>query len=205
MAARSRRVSDEPSAASPETPKRPTRADSARNYDKLVAAAQELFGTEGTEVALDKVAAEAGVGIGTLYRHFPNRTALLEATFRSYSGHIVENAWHVLESGSAIAALESVFDDYMSTASTKMGMKEAILAAVGNDAPVFEETRLRSQELMAAILKAGRADGVFRDDIEPADISRLLGGLSMTCVAGDTEERRRRLIEIVIDGLRPQR
>ncbi|MGV9711404.1 TetR/AcrR family transcriptional regulator [Gordonia sp. NPDC003424] len=185
------------------TPKRPTRADAARNYDKLVAAAEELFATEGTEVALDKVAAQAGVGIGTLYRHFPNRTALLEATFRSYSAHIVDDGRRLLETESAQAALEGMFNAYMSTAGTKKGMKEAILAAVGDDAQVFEETRTRSAELMTAILAAGRRDGVFRDDVEPADISRLLGGLSMTCTAGDTEETRRRLIRVVIDGLRP--
>lgn len=184
--------------------KRPTRADAARNYDKLVEAAQELFHVEGIEVALDKVAAEAGVGIGTLYRHFPNRTALVEATFRTYSAQIVDDGWRRLESESPDAALAGLFAAYMSTAGTKRGMKEAILAAVGDDAEVFDETRSRSRELTAAILEAGRRQGVFRDDVEPDDVSRLLGGLSMTCVPSDTTDTRDRLIKVVLDGLRPQ-
>ncbi|MYR07888.1 TetR family transcriptional regulator [Gordonia sp. SID5947] len=185
--------------------KRPTRADAARNYDKLVAAAQDLFATEGTDVALDKVAAEAGVGVGTLYRHFPNRTALLEATFRSYSAQIVADGRRLLDTESAVAALESMFAAYMATAGTKRGMREAIMVAVGNDAPVFEETRNNSRDLMTAILESGRRSGDFREDVEPADITRLMGGLSMTCVAEDTEETRRRLIGVVLDGLRPPR
>ncbi|MFW0786531.1 TetR/AcrR family transcriptional regulator [Gordonia sp. CPCC 206044] len=180
------------------------RADAARNYEKLVAAAQELFHTDGVDVALDKVAAEAGVGVGTLYRHFPNRTALLEATFRSYSAQIVADGRRLLETESATAALEAMFAAYMSTASTKKGMKEAILAAVGDHTQVFEETRTDSRQLMTAILAAGRADGSFRDDVEPDDVSRLMGGLSMTCAVDDTAETRRRLIRVVLDGLRPQ-
>ncbi|MGC5246749.1 TetR/AcrR family transcriptional regulator [Gordonia sp. DT219] len=184
--------------------RRPVRADAARNYDKLVVAAAELFHTDGVEVALDKVAAEAGVGIGTLYRHFPNRAALVEATFRNYSDQIITDGWRALESGPADAALTGVFEAYMATASTKRGMKEAILAAVGDEAPVFGEAREQSRDLMTAILAAGQRDGVFRDDIEPADLSRLVGGLSMTCVAQDTEETRRRMVGLVLDGLRPR-
>lgn len=182
--------------------RRPTRADAARNYDKLVTAAAELFHTDGVEVALDKVAAEAGVGIGTLYRHFPNRAALVEATFRDYSDQIVADGWRALESGPADVALASMFEAYMSSASTKRGMKEAILAASGDQAPVFAESRDQSRALVAAILEAGRRDGIFRDDVEPGDVSRLLGGLSMTCLADDTAETRQRMIGLVLDGLR---
>ena len=184
--------------------RRPARADAARNYDKLIAAAADLFHAEGVDVALDKVAAEAGVGIGTLYRHFPNRAALVEATFRSYSDSIIADGWRLLESGPADVALAGVFEAYMSTASTKRGMKEAILAAVGDEAPVFSEARDQSRELMAATLEKGQREGVFREDIEPSDISRLVGGLSMTCVAEDTPETRRRMVGLVLDGLRPR-
>ncbi|GGB43665.1 TetR family transcriptional regulator [Gordonia jinhuaensis] len=184
-------------------PTRPTRADAARNYDKLVDAAQELFATDGIDVALDKVAAQAGVGIGTLYRHFPNRTALVLGTFRSYSERLNAQAWERLERGTAIDALTGLFEDYMSTAATKRGMKEAILAAVGADAEVFEESRAAGRALMAAIIDAGAREGTIRSDVEPGDLSRLTGGLSMTCVPEDSATERARLIGIVLAGLRP--
>ncbi|SIS04482.1 transcriptional regulator, TetR family [Williamsia sterculiae] len=190
-------------ASAPKAACRPTRADAARNYDKLIAAARALYADEGIEVAMEKVAGAAGVGIGTLYRHFPNRTALVEAAFREQATEIVSQGWQLVENGPADAALAGVIESYMRSAATKRGMKEAILAASGGDAPVFLESRENSRKLMEAIVTAGQEQGLFRTDVTAIELQRIAGGLSMACNPDDTPEVNGRLISIVLDGLRP--
>jgi AcrR family transcriptional regulator len=184
---------------------RAPRADAVRNRDKLVAAARALFAEGGVDTPLERVAADAGVGIGTLYRNFPSRQSLIEAVYRSQSEEIVANGKQFGETMAPDDALVAVFDEYLRTAASKRGMKEVILAELGADAPVFVDSRENSRAMIETILVAGQEQGLFRDDVTADQVFRLIGGLSMTChVNGDIADSRP-LVRVVIDGLRRTR
>lgn len=180
------------------------RADAARNRGKLVTAARALFAEAGVDAPLEKVAAEAGVGIGTLYRHFPNRQTLIEAVYRDQSEEIVAEVQRLHATLPPDEALAAVFVVYLDNAASKRGMKEVILAEVGADAPVFVESRDRGRAAIGAILEAGQTQGIFRTDITDEDVFRMIGGLSMTCRADEPMSRSTPLVRVVIDGLRPR-
>lgn len=181
---------------------RAPRADAVRNRDKLVTAARTVFAESGVDAPLDRIATDAGVGIGTLYRNFPSREALIEAVYRSQSEEIVTNGRRFGETLPPDDALVAVFGEYLRTAASKRGMKEVILAELGAEAPVFVDSRAASQEMIGAILSAGQNQGMFRLDVTAADVFRLIGGLSMTCHMNMNPADSAPLVRVVIDGLR---
>ena len=181
---------------------RAPRADAVRNRDKLVTAARAVFAESGVDAPLDRIAADAGVGIGTLYRNFPSRQSLIEAVYRSQSEEIVTNGRRFGETLPPDEALVAVFGEYLRTAASKRGMKEVILAELGAEAPVFVDSRAASQAMIGTILTAGQQQGLFRSDVTAADVFRLIGGLSMTCHMNTTPADSAPLVRVVIDGLR---
>lgn len=187
----------------PGGPAKAPRADAKRNRGKLVTAARTLFAAEGVDAPLEKVAGQAGVGIGTLYRHFPNRQMLIEAVYRDQSEEIISETHRLHASLPPDEALAAVFVFYLDSAASKRGMKEVILAEVGADAPVFVESRDRGRAAIGAILEAGQQQGIFRTDITDEDVFRMIGGLSMTCRADEPLSRSTPLVRVMIDGLRP--
>lgn len=184
------------------TPRAP-RADAVRNRARIVAAARDLFASDGLEVALDRVAESAGVGIGTLYRNFPSREALVEAAYRTQSEEIIEAGHRFADELPPDEALAALFAEYLRTAAAKRGMKEVILAQLGADAPVFSDVRAATREMIGRILDAGRAAGHVRDDVDTETVSRLIGGLSMTAVYDDDPAVAQGMVRVVLDGLRP--
>lgn len=183
--------------------RRAPRADAVRNRARIVAAARDLFASDGPDVALDRVAETAGVGIGTLYRNFPSREDLVEAAYRTQSEEIVEAGHRFAETLPPDEALAALFAEYLRTAAVKRGMKEVILAQLGADAPVFADARETTREMIGRILDAGRVAGRFRDDVDTEAVSRIIGGLSMTAASDDDPAVARAMIRVVIDGLRP--
>lgn len=180
------------------------RADAARNRGKLVTAARALFTAAGVDAPLEKVAAEAGVGIGTLYRHFPNRQTLIEAVYRDQSEEIASEVNRLHASLPPDEALAAAFVVYLDNAASKRGMKEVILAELGADAPVFVESRDRGRAGIEAILEAGQKQDIFRKDVNNEDVFRMIGGLSMTCRPDEPLSRSNPLVRVMIDGLRPR-
>ncbi|MGZ8176596.1 TetR/AcrR family transcriptional regulator [Williamsia sp. SKLECPSW1] len=185
------------------TPRRAPRADAVRNRARIVTAARDLFGSDGTEVALERVAEAAGVGIGTLYRNFPSREALVEAAYRVQSEEIVEAGHRFADTLPPDEALTAVLREYLRTAAVKRGMKEVILAQLGADAPVFRDVGTATREMIGRILDAGRAAGQLRPDVDTETVSRLIGGLSMTATHDGDPAVAETMIRVVIDGLRP--
>lgn len=184
------------------TPRAP-RADAVRNRARIVAAARDLFASDGPEVALDRVAEAAGVGIGTLYRNFPSREALVEAAYRTQSEEIIEAGHRFADELPPDEALAALLAEYLRTAAAKRGMKEVILAQLGADAPVFRDVRVATREMIGRILEAGRAAGHVREDVDTETVSRLIGGLSMTALYDDDPAVAQSMIRVVLDGLRP--
>ena len=184
-----------------DTTARPMRADARRNREALLQAAAELFAEEGTEVSLEAVAARAGVGIGTLYRNFPNRDSLVEAAYRTEVAHLCDAASELLDSNPPDVALAEWMDRFVTYAAAKRGMAGA-LKAVNAKTDLYSQTRTQITGAIGGLLEAGVVAGTLRADVEPEDVLRAMG-----CIwnLGDGEGWRTQaetLIRIIVDGLR---
>jgi AcrR family transcriptional regulator len=177
---------------------RPMRADALRNRQKLVAAAQETFATEGTSAPLEDVAERAGVGIGTLYRHFPTRQALLEAV---YVGEIeaMAHAAEALTDVDPADALASWFRQYLSFAATKRALHEALLEE-NADENVLSECRMLLSDAGTGLIGRAQSAGAVRSDVTFMDVARIVGGIAVSPSTDD--EQKERMLRIVLDGLR---
>jgi AcrR family transcriptional regulator len=177
---------------------RPMRADARRNYDKLLAAARELFAAEGTSVALEEIAERAGVGIGTLYRHFPTRQALLEAVFQEEVEGMARAAAE-LSDLSPWEALSQWYHQYLGFAATKKALNEALLEeAPDSNALLACKTILT--EAGSGLIERAEAAGAIRPGITYSDVARLVGGIAMVPTLDDGQ--RERLLDLALDGLR---
>jgi AcrR family transcriptional regulator len=173
------------------------RADARRNREKLLAAAVELFATVGTDVSLDAVAKRAGLGIGTLYRHFPTRDALVEAAYRAEVTHLCEAAEALLAGHEPDVALAEWMDRFVAYAAAKKGMKGALQSvAAGSD--LWGETRRQIIAAIASLLDAGVAAGTLRSDMTADDVWRAMGSVWSI----DDEDQIRTLLRLLMDGLR---
>jgi AcrR family transcriptional regulator len=173
------------------------RADARRNREKLLVAAGELFATVGTDVSLDAVAKRAGVGIGTLYRHFPTRDALVEAAYRAEVTHLCEAAEALLAEHAPDVALAEWMNRFVAYAAAKKGMKGALQSvAAGSD--LWGETRRQIVAAIASLLDAGVAEGTLRADVTAEDVWRAMGSVWSI----DDEDQIRTLLRLLMDGLR---
>jgi AcrR family transcriptional regulator len=174
------------------------RADAIRNREKLLTAATELFAASGTDVSLDAVAKHACVGIGTLYRHFPTRDALVEAAYRAEVADLCATAGALLASHPADVALAEWMDRFVAYSNTKKGMKGALQSVVAGGSDIFAETRGEIVAAIADLLAAGAQDRTLRTDIDADDVWRAMGGVWLV----DDEQQARTLLGLLMDGLR---
>ena len=174
------------------------RADARRNREKLLAAATELFAARGTDVSLDAVAKHAGVGIGTLYRHFPTRDALVEAAYRAEVAHLHESAAELLAAHPPDVALAEWMDRFVAYATAKKGMRGALNSIVASGSGVYVETRGQIVAGLAVLLAAGVEAGTLRADVDAEDVMRAMGAVWLV----DEEDQARRLLRLLMDGLR---
>ncbi|HET9654420.1 MAG TPA: helix-turn-helix domain-containing protein [Kineosporiaceae bacterium] len=180
---------------------RPMRADARRNRESLLLAAERAFSEQGVEVSLEEVARRAGVGIGTLYRHFPARDALVEAVYRREVEIVCEAAETMLCELPPEQALVAWTDRFVRYAATRRGMSIALKSMVGAESDLFAYTQERVRGAASAILTAAADAGVIRRGVDPMDVLRLLSGICL--VTGPAlEEQAPRLVSLVLDGLR---
>ncbi|MGI5127551.1 TetR/AcrR family transcriptional regulator [Pseudonocardia sp. CA-107938] len=175
------------------------RADAQRNRDRLLDTAARAFATTGPDVPLETIAKDAGVGIGTLYRHFPTREALVEAVYRNELARQCEAGSELLRELPPDAALRAWMDRFVSYMATKRGLADALRAIVGTDGNPFAESRARLLTGLGTLLDAGAAAGTVRGDVAPEDVLVSLSGL--TLVATEPEQAAR-LLDLLMDGLR---
>ena len=180
---------------------RSLRADAQANHDRLLAVAARSFARDGADASLKAIAAEAGVGIGTLYRRFPTREDLIEATYRSQTTGLCESAARLLEKHAPVPALQEWMEKFVDYMLTKQGMSDALPAILATR----EGLRLHSREALGQavemLLKAGVSAGALRSDVAAADVLMALGGITLI---GGHERRRElasRLISLLLDGL----
>ncbi|HEY0581335.1 MAG TPA: TetR/AcrR family transcriptional regulator [Chloroflexota bacterium] len=181
---------------------RPLRADAQRNRDKLLNAATEAFAAEGEDVALETVAARAGVGIGTLYRHFPNRDALVVAAYQHEVDALCAAAADLLHTRPADEALRTWVERFADYIATRRGMGNALRAAVASDSPLFAATREQIVAVLRLLLEAGAASGTLRGDVDPKDLVRVINGIWYLPSGPEWRADVGRMLSLIIDGLR---
>jgi AcrR family transcriptional regulator len=180
---------------------RPLRTDAVRNRDRLIGAAVRAFSLDA-DAPLALIAKEAGVGIGTLYRHFPTRAALIEASYRIELVRLCASATELLRGMPADLALRCWLDQVIDYLATKRGMAEALLAVISSAGDPFAASREGMLVAVDMLLEAGAATSGLRDDVDPADVLASLSGVSLA--AGTPEQRVQagRLLDLLVDGLR---
>jgi AcrR family transcriptional regulator len=178
--------------------KRPQRADARANHAKLVAAARALFTEKGTSAPLEEVAERAGVGIGTLYRHFPTRHALLEAVYVDEVEAMARAATE-LEELPPWDALSQWLHQYVGFAATKRALNEALMETDPNS-NVLLTCRTAIAGAGTALVERAQHAGVVRNDTTFVDIVRMVGAIAM--VPTEDPEQKNRLLELALDGLR---
>ena len=178
------------------------RADARRNRDKLIAAAKDLFAETGTDVSLDAVARRAGVGPGTLYRHFPTRDALVEAAYRSEVAELSAAADDLLATRPPDLALAEWMDRFVAYAAAKRGMRAALQSVVASGSDIFADARRQNLATLATLLAAGAEAGTIRPDVEAEDVLRAMGAIWMVADGEEFPEQAMRILRLVLDGLR---
>jgi AcrR family transcriptional regulator len=179
-------------------PQRPKRADARANHDKLVAAARALFTDKGTSAPLEEVAARAKVGIGTVYRHFPTRQALLEAVYIDEVEAMARAAADLTELP-PWEALSQWLHHYVGFAATKRALNEALMETDPNS-DVLLTCRTAIAGAGTTLVERAQRAGVVRTDTNFMDIVRMVGAIAM--VPTEDPEQKERLLELALDGLR---
>jgi AcrR family transcriptional regulator len=183
---------------------RPLRADAQRNRDRLLEVAVRAFSSGGPDVTLESIARDAGVGIGTLYRHFPTREALIEAAYRNELARLCDSAAELLQAGPADVALRAWMDRFVDYLATKHGMADALRAVIASGGDPFAQSRESLLDAVCTLLKAGAADARLRSDVDPADVLASLSGVSLVAGAPGQRDQAGRLLDLLLDGLRHQ-
>jgi AcrR family transcriptional regulator len=177
---------------------RPMRADARRNYEKLVAAARAVFTEDGSSASLEAVAARAGVGIGTLYRHFPTRQALIEAAYVDEVAAIARVA-DDLSDLPPWDALSQWLHRYVGSIGTKHALNQALLEAAPNS-DVLLSCRTAILSAGTPLLERAQQAGVVRSDTNFIDVARMVAGIAATPTTEPGQ--RERMLALALDGLR---
>jgi AcrR family transcriptional regulator len=190
----------------PEQAPRPAeklRADARQNNARLIAAATAAFAERGAEAPLEDIARRAGVGIGTLYRHFPTRLDLQAAVFRSQVGAVCgegEALAATVSPGEAFAGWLRALAGYLVT---KRGLSHALIEAVGIESELISSCWVAMRQTTERLLSAAQQAGAIRPDVDATDVMRLVHGVSVS--SEKAPERADMLMSVMLDGLRARR
>lgn len=180
------------------------RADAQRNYERLLSAAVAAFAEHGADdVSLEEIARRAGVGIGTLYRHFPTRQALLEAVYRDQVEALRAKADELASAGAPLDALADWLRALAAFSATKRNMTSALLATLGKDSDLMSVCSKVIYEAADALLGRAKEAGVVRADADARDLMRLIHAVNIATQHDSSDPGQAgRLFRMVLDGLR---
>jgi AcrR family transcriptional regulator len=181
---------------------RKPRTDAQRNRERILEVAKEAFAKSGASTSLDDIAQQAGVGAGTLYRHFPTRDALLEAVYRTEVEKLALAQRKLAQEMAPIPALRAwmlMFVDYIAA---KHIIAPALNTLVGGPSKVYESSRAQISGAIQALVERAIKSGDIRGDLEPFDLLRALIGVSNVASGPDWQQSARRLVDILITGSR---
>jgi AcrR family transcriptional regulator len=188
---------------SPQPATRKPRADAQRNRERILEIAKEAFTKSGVNISLDDVAKQAGIGAGTLYRHFPTREALLEAVYRTEVEKLAAAERELAETLSPIEALRAwmlLFVDYIAA---KQIIAPALNTSVGGPSKLFDSSGALIKGAINSLVGRAIESGDIRRDLDPLDLLRALVGVSNVASTPDWEQSAKRLVQILIIGSRP--
>lgn len=183
-------------------PRKP-RTDAQRNRERILGAAKAEFTRHGANASLDEIARVAGVGPGTLYRHFPTRDALIEAVYQSEVEKIAAAGRRLSEQNPPLEALRAWMLLFVDHIAAKLIIAPALNSIVGGPSRLYEGSRSKIQETVESLVKRAIKSGDIRKDIEPFDLLRALIGVAHVPVGPDWQQSARRLVDILIAGSRP--
>lgn len=187
------------------TPKeRKPRADALRNRERILDVAKTAFTHAQGEISLEEVARQAGVGVGTLYRHFPTRDALLESVYRAEVEKLAEEARKLTDSLPPLEALRAWMTLFIDYIATKKIIAPALNSIVGGSTKLFESSGAQIMGAMQSLVARAVASGDIRADLDPLDLLRALVGVSNVASAPDWQQSAKRLVDILLLGSRPQ-
>jgi AcrR family transcriptional regulator len=184
-------------------PQRKPRADAERNRDRILEVAKDAFTQSGADASLDDIAKQAGVGAGTLYRHFPSREALIEAVYRTEVEKLAAAERNFAETLPPIKALRAwmmLFVDYIAA---KKIIAPVLNTLLGGASKVFESTHTQIWDAIRLLVKRAIKSGDIRKDLDPIDLLRALIGVSNVATGPDWQQSAKRLVDILITGSRP--
>lgn len=188
--------------ALPTKPARKPRADGVRNRQRVLDAAKSVFAAAGPAGSLEAVAREAGVGVGTLYRHFPTRQALFEAVYRREVEQLVELAERLGTDAPPLEALRRWMHANVEFVATKKGMSAALAVAVHASSELTVSSMDRLGRALGTLLRRAVEAGAIRDDIGPEDILRTIVGLCYMHEKAGWQRNVLRLVDVFVDGMR---
>ncbi|MGW3094340.1 TetR/AcrR family transcriptional regulator [Streptomyces sp. NPDC001102] len=181
---------------------RTPRADAARNREQLLAVATRVFMSADGEPSMRAIASEAGVGIATLYRHFPTRESLVDAVYQDQVVRLTSGAHELLGQLPPAAAMRRWMDLFGDWIATKNGMLGTLLAMIESGEITHAQTRTELLTAITTILDAGREAGDLRSDVTAEDIAASLIGIFTVAPPSEHEAQAGRLLNLLMDGLR---
>jgi AcrR family transcriptional regulator len=194
--------------AEPKTPPSEStklRADARRNRDRLVEVAAVAFAEKGVETSLEDIARQAGVGIGTLYRHFPTREHLVEVVYRRELESLADAAAELAEKHPPDVALEEWMRRFVSYIATKRGMSNSLKTLMNSNSTLFAEGFSNIRSAFERLVRAAGENGLIRTDIDTADLLQALSSIYSMTDSPDWRERSHRLIGLLMDGLKARK
>ncbi len=181
---------------------RAQRADACRNRDRLLEVASAAFAARGVDVSLEWIAKEAGVGIGTLYRHFPTRDALIEAVYRNYVDLLCDGTEELRSSLPPDEALAEWMQRFVAFVAVKKGLATYLKSVVSAESDLFHSAHARVQETIGGLVAAATEAGTIREHVDGTDLLRALSGICMISDQPGGPEQRARVAALLMDGLR---
>ncbi|MET8697859.1 helix-turn-helix domain-containing protein [Kitasatospora sp. NPDC004723] len=179
------------------------RADARRNRAKVLAAAGEAFAEQGLDVPLGEIARRAGVGAGTVYRHFPSKQALLEAVFAQHLNDLVASGERRMARFAPTEAFFGFLQDVVETSHRRGPLCDVVAADASWPRPVLTAAVLRFRQVLAALLEAAQRVGGVRADVGPEDVAALTLGCVSTLDARRDRSAGLKLVQLTLDGLHP--
>ena len=190
-------------AKTPEITQRKPRADAQRNHERILEIAKKEFTRSGANASLEEIGKKAGVGPGTLYRHFPSREDLLVAVYRSEMEKLAAANKTLADSLPPIEALRAWLLQFVDAVATKQVIAPVLNTLVGDPKKVFEASYAAIHEAIRALVKRAIESGDVRKDLDPIDLLRALVGVANVAASPDWQQSARRLVDILIAGSRP--
>jgi len=178
------------------------RADARRNRDRLIEVAADAFAQKGAEASLEYIARQAGVGIGTLYRHFPTREHLVEVVYRRELEGLAAAAIELSQKYAPDAALEEWMRRFVNYIATKRGMSNSLRILMTSNSSLFADSSGLLRGALGSLLQKAAEQGLIRKDMETMDVLHALSSIYSIPDAADWRDRSHRLIGLLMDGLR---